>query len=174
MQVLLADYSRDSWRAHAHFSRCDIDSWMGAHRSFKRVASLLQKQTELCLDNAISENHLIQTLNHYGTSLVGSLHGHHSWEDSFLFPDLMKKESRIQHGLDKLESDHIELDKILNQFINSINDAIQTLKTSETVSRGDVGKMQQHAEALGNLLARHLSDEEDLIVPVVLNQELIY
>lgn len=174
MQVLLTDYPRGSWQAHAHFSRCDIDSWMGAHRSFKRVANSLQTQTELCLDDAVSTDNLVRTLRQYGGSLVNSLHGHHSWEDSFLFPDLMKKESRIQHGLDMLESDHVQLDKLLNQLVQSTNDAARCAESNETVSRDAVGELQQHTEALGKLLTRHLSDEEDLIVPVVLNQELVY
>jgi len=174
MQVLLHDYPRGSWHAHSHFSRCDIDSWMGAHRSFKRVAKELQNEAELCLDNAVGSEDLVRTFSHYGGSLVSSLHGHHSWEDRFLFPDLMLKEKRIQHGLDMLESDHVELDSLLNQLTQSTNDAARSMKNGVPVSRDDVGKLQQRTEALGQLLTRHLGDEEDLIVPVVLHRELIY
>ncbi len=57
----------------------------------------------LQLDGAFDAKGLARTINHYGDTLVSSLHGHHTWEDNYLFPDLTKREGRIQRGPDMLE-----------------------------------------------------------------------
>ena len=171
MGALLDQYPRDSWDAHPGFSEL-TRHWLGAHRMFRRVANIVRTDREAFLDHKRSPGDFVARLHHYGGGLIGSLHGHHGWEDAEYFPELSSADPRFDRGLEILEKDHEELDRVLHSFTDTALDAIGRMQDDSAAARDGVGRLQRMAELIEAFLQRHLSDEEDLAVPIILHHRL--
>ena len=104
--------------------------------------------------------------------MVGNLHGHHGWEDHSYFPELSAADPRFDTGLEILEKDHEVLDAVLDVFTRTANRTIKLIQLDEKQAREEAGKLLEVARAIKALLARHLSDEEELAVPIILHHRL--
>lgn len=171
MGILLRDYPREAWPDHPHFAR-SIQNWMGAHQMFRQLGDITRKGAERFLDGKVSADEYAGRLSYYGDLLVRNLHGHHSWEDRTFFPELSRADSRFDDGLDVLEADHLVLDETLDRFTRSANRAIKLFQLDERQAREEVGDVQKCASDIEAFLARHLADEEDLVVPIILHHKL--
>lgn len=107
-----------------------------------------------------------------GGALVGNLHGHHGWEDRSYFPELRAADPRFESGLDVLERDHADLDIVLEGFTRSANRAIKLIQLDETQARDEIGQLHGTARTIEAFLVRHLTDEEELAVPIILHHRL--
>lgn len=171
MRVLLGEYPREAWPDHPNFA-ASIGNWMGAHEMFRRLGKVVRLNTEGMLDRSIGADTYAARLSHYGNLLVRNLHGHHSWEDHAFFPELSAADARFDAGLETLESDHMTLDAVLDQFTRQANRVVKLLHLEEGQARDEAGGLHQTTEAIEALLARHLVDEEDLVVPILLHHKL--
>jgi len=171
MRILLAQYPREAWEAHPGFKE-KTKHWLGAHQMFRRVAERIRLDSEAILDRDIALGDFIGRLSYFGGNLVSNLHGHHGWEDHSYFPELSAADPRFDEGLEVLESDHAELDKVLDDFTRQANRVIQLATLDERQARNEVGKVHQQSEVIEAFLKRHLSDEEELAVPIILHHRL--
>jgi len=171
MQILLADYPRDIWKAHPGF-KDKTEQWLGAHQSFKRLIASLRKDTELFLDGSRDARDFGSRLAYRGSILVGNLHGHHSWEDHSYFPELSAADSRFDAGLAILEKDHAVLHQVLDRFTEHANHVLRLTQLDKAKARDDAGKLHSVSETIESLLHRHLGDEEELAVPIILHHRL--
>ncbi|GAA6182398.1 hypothetical protein NBRC116594_38360 [Shimia sp. NS0008-38b] len=171
MHQLLQTYPRDSWEAHPNFKEA-TRHWLGAHRMFRQLAEVIRTDAEVFLDGEREANDYAARLGHYGNMLVRNLHGHHGWEDHQYFPELSKADPRFDRGLEILETDHQELDQVLDGFTTSANRVIQLSHLDPSTMRKETGILHRHAETIEAFLARHLEDEEDLAVPIILHHRL--
>jgi hemerythrin-like domain-containing protein len=92
--------------------------------------------------------------------LVQNLHGHHQIEDLHYFPVLTRREPRLARGFEILDRDHHALDALLAGFAEDANAVLQ--------GRLEPGAFRERLLGFEAVLVRHLEDEEDLIVPVIL------
>lgn len=171
MQTLLRDYPRDSWDAHPGFAE-KTRHWLGAHQMFRQLAAVNLSETQSFLDRSRDPEAFAGRLSYYGDALVRNLHGHHHWEDHSYFPELAKADPRFQDGLDILESDHVALNAVLDSFVTSANRVIKLVHLDEKQAREETGALLQSTKAIQSFLARHLGDEEDLAVPIILHHRL--
>lgn len=171
MRFLLKDYPRDAWEAHPGF-KDKTRHWLSAHKMFRRVAALVRKDTESYLDAEISPDEFAQRLSYFGGNLIGNLHGHHGWEDRSYFPELSEADPRFDAGLALLEQDHADLDLVLHDFTQKANRVIRLTDLDETQARDETGALHEASAAIEAFLQRHLSDEEDLAVPIILHHRL--
>lgn len=171
MRVLLKDYPRDAWEAHPGF-KDKTRQWLGAHQMFRQLAQAVRTDAEQHLDGDLSANVYAARLSRYGNALVGNLHGHHTWEDRSYFPELAAADPRFEAGLDLLEQDHAHLDAVLDRFTSQANRAIKLTHLDETQVFDEVGKLHGTAKTIEAFLARHLTDEEELAVPIILHHRL--
>lgn len=158
LQVLLAAYPRAGWETHPEFGAL-TRFWLDRHLMFRRLADLLRSDTQARIDGGLDPAVYLQRLNRFGGMLVGELHGHHQIEDVHYFPRLSRMEPTLERGFDLLDADHHTLDDRLAGFTSAANGVL---------SGGAPGPFLEALEALDALLDRHLLDEEDLIVPVLL------
>lgn len=170
-RVLLQSYPRDSWEAHPGF-RDKTRQWMTAHQNFRRLADIVREDAEAYLDKSLGPETYAARLSRYGNLLVGNLHGHHGWEDHSFFPELAAADPRFETGLELLEKDHADLDGVLDSFTRQANRTIKLIQLDEPQARDEVGQMLGSAETIQAFLARHLADEEDLAVPIILHHRL--
>ena len=171
MQLLLTDYPRDDSSAHPNFKRA-TEQWMRAHHSFRQLAEVTRTETEAYLDKTRDAQDYAGRLSIYGNLLVRNLHGHHHWEDHSYFPELSAADPRFDRGLEILEKDHAALDGILDAFTAKSNRVIKLIQLDEAQARNEAGAVHEMASGIEQLLDRHLTDEEDLAVPIILHHQL--
>ena len=171
MRLLLEDYPRDSWPEHPGF-REKTQQWLRAHQSFRQLAQFLREDTQSYLNRDVAAEGYAARLSRYGNLLVGNLHGHHGWEDLSYFPELSAADPRFDAGLEILEADHEALDQVLDQFTRSANRAIKLVQLDEAQARDEAGNVLAAAETIEAFLKRHLADEEELAVPIILHHRL--
>lgn len=171
MRSLLHEYPRDAWESHAGF-KDKTRQWLGAHQMFRRLSAAVRMDAESYLDGKTDARDYVGQLVHRGGALVGNLHGHHGWEDHSYFPELSAADSRFDAGLEILEKDHIALNEVLDSFTETANRAIGMIQLDDGKSHSEVGKLRTAAEAIESFLQRHLSDEEELAVPIILHHRL--
>ena len=89
------------------------------------------------------------------------------------FPKLTKMEPRLDHGFELLDGDHKMLDGYLNDLADKTNDM---LRSNAADFIDTTATLRDTLVPFERFLDRHLIDEEDLIVPVLLrdgSQELM-
>lgn len=171
MQTLLRTLPRDGWHGHPHLAH-STRNWMRAHQGFRQLGQIVLDDTKAFLDNRTDAQVYAGRLAHFGNLLVRNLHGHHSWEDRKFFPELERTDARFADGLQMLESDHVALDSLLDRFTRAANRTVQ-LATLDPRQMGEEARpVRDMAETLGGFLNRHLTDEEDLVVPILLHHRL--
>lgn len=162
LRVLLADYPRPLWEADAGFDGL-IRFWLDRHLMFRRLLSDMTKDTQGFMDGRIGFDTYAGRLSRTGSGFVQHLHGHHQIEDAHYFPKLAGLDTRISTGFDILDADHHALDGHLGQFVELANAVFQDSDDTDAAGRFHTGLL-----GLAGFLDRHLTDEEDLIVPVLL------
>jgi hemerythrin-like domain-containing protein len=164
LQVLLKEHPREAWEADPNFNGL-ISFWLDRHMMFRKLGAIMLDEAKTLLDGRSGADHFARAVNHYGGTFVNQLHGHHQMEDHHYFPVLMTRDSRVERGFEMLDADHHALDGHLNAFVEAANDAIKGMGNDPKVAAS--GFLDAVTE-LDGLLRRHLDDEEDLIVPVIL------
>ena len=171
LSFLLNDLPRDTWPDHPGFARA-TRNWMGAHLGFRHLSGRITDTLEEYLDKRRDPGRVADDLGQLGHVLVRNLHGHHTWEDRSFFPELREAEPRFQAGLDTLEADHEVLDETLGTLTDQANRVIKLIQLDPAQARDEAGPLHETAAKLDGFLARHLQDEEDLIVPIILHHRL--
>ena len=171
MQFLLDRYPRDSWDSHPGF-REKTRHWLGAHQMFRRVAERIRLDTEGLLNKDMALDDYAGRLSRFGGTLVGNLHGHHGWEDHSYFPKLSAADPRFDAGLAVLEQDHADLDQVLDDFTRQANRVIKLATLDPAQAHDEAGSVQSTSVVIEAFLKRHLTDEEELAVPIILHHRL--
>ena len=121
---------------------------------------LLKSDAQAALSRQMEASAHAGRLSHFGGTLLNELHGHHQIEDRHYFPRLIKLDARLERGFDLLEKDHEAMDGLLHGMAEGAN----------SVLRGaEVGPFLDRLSGFERSLNRHLTDEEDIVVPVVLH-----
>lgn len=171
MQALLRDYPRETWPENPNFAD-SIQNWMGAHQMFRQLSNITRSDAEQFLNNDLDRDVYVGRLGHFGTLLVRNLHGHHTWEDRSFFPELAAADTRFDHGLQMLESDHVAMDRLLDDLTRHGNRLIQLSQLDPDQVLPEAGQIHDQACQIERFLERHLTDEEDLVVPILLHHKL--
>lgn len=166
LRVLLDTYPRESWEADPNFSTL-IRFWLDRHMMFRKLMDILRTDAEKALDADLEARTYAMRLSRLGGQFVSELHGHHGIEDMHYFPRLRGLDDRLTRGFDILDRDHHALDGHLETFTDQANDAIRAVVDKSFLTDG-ARNLHGTMGRLSAFLTRHLEDEEDLIVPVLL------
>ena len=166
LTMLLRDFPREAWEADPGFSDL-IRFWLDRHLMFRRLLAMMAEKAEVLADGNADPRLFAAELSRLGSMFAGELHGHHMIEDHHYFPHLKGLDARLAHGFDLLDADHHDLDAHLVQFADNANRLIGAIAEGEP-HRDALGAFAEGLSGTGRFLDRHLTDEEDLIVPVLL------
>ena len=133
---------------------------------FRQVVDKLGELTEQALDDAIEHQVYAAQLSRYARFFVEQLHGHHHIEDEHFFPILSQRDSRLTRGFTLLDSDHQELDAHLHFFTDAANQVISPANSLQLDA--SAGQFLDVVNSFNIFLNRHLLDEEELVVPLIL------
>jgi iron-sulfur cluster repair protein YtfE (RIC family) len=167
LRVLLNEFPRDAWADHPNYSEL-IAFWLDRHMMFRRLMEALLDDAGSALDRAIDPDGYRRRLAHLGGMLINELHGHHQIEDKHYFPSMAALDQRVRAGFDLLDRDHQDLDGLLDGLTRGANAVLQVKPTDATAFRDAVAGFRRELLAFDPLLNRHLVDEEELVVPVLL------
>ncbi len=160
LRVLVEAFPRADWSAHANFGEM-IQFWMQRHAMFRQLTLVLREDAQKYFDQGMIFDHYAQRLSHYGGTLLNQLHGHHQIEDAHYFPRLIQLDARLEKGFELLEADHEAMDGLLHGMADAANAALSS-------QGAKTGAFLDQLQRFDTLLDRHLNDEEDIVVPVVL------
>lgn len=166
LRVLLEDYPRAGWQDDPNFQGL-VAFWLERHLMFRRLMGTMQTDMQGLLDRTLAPQQAAARLSRFGGMFVEQLHGHHTIEDRHYFPVLAAREPRIEKGFAILDKDHHALDGHLDRFVKGANAVLRTLDDPDAL-RTRAGRFHGDLTGLEALLDRHLTDEEDLVVPVIL------
>lgn len=166
LRVLLEDYPRAAWEADPGFSGL-IRFWLDRHLMFRRLTGVMRGEAEAAIDGTMEAGLFAGHLSRYGSMFAGELHGHHMIEDAHYFPHLKGLDRRLGRGFEILDRDHHAIDGHLEAFAESANAVLRAAAAGEA-QRDALGAFHGGLTRLEGFLDRHLTDEEDLVVPVLL------
>lgn len=91
------------------------------------------------------------------------LHHHHNIEDQAYFPTFIRMYPQLKSGFEILDQDHVRLDALLNE-LQALNGQ---LARSESEDKALGQRLHQTLVTVSTLLSQHLTDEEDLVIPIL-------
>ena len=167
LRVLVLRYPRIGWEAHPHFTEL-TRFWLERHLGFRRMHRMLVEDTREFLDRDRDAQAYAGSLYRLASRFLNDLHGHHMIEDYQYFPILQRLDPRIASGFDLLESDHQALDAAIQGLAETTNAVLAAVRDRQPAAAG-AGVLDGRLAEFGRLINRHLIDEEELVVPVILD-----
>ena len=162
---LLPHYPRDGWMAHANMGG-HTRFWLSLHRSFRRAATHVERLNAEWREGRIPTDAFRQAMAPAMQRFLGALEHHHQMEDHVFFPKFIAAERRIARGIDLLETDHHAIDATIHETVAAAN----ALLGHEGDARREGEAYALRSEALTSLMRRHLDDEEEIVMPLILDR----
>jgi hypothetical protein len=167
LRVLVEKYPREGWEAHPHFSEL-TRFWLDMHLGFRRMQGLLVAETEGFLDRGRDPQAYARGLARVAGQYLNGLHGHHNVEDHHYFPLLKALDARVGWGFDLLDADHQAMDGAIDDLAQAANAVLAAVRDA-TPAEAAAAVLRRRLDGFGRMLDRHLTDEEELVVPVILD-----
>jgi hemerythrin-like domain-containing protein len=169
LRYLLEKYPREAWQGHENVQGMAM-MWLQRHDMFRELGGIL---SGAIADYREGRSDARQFASFFAPRLnffLGHLDGHHNIEDQHYFPLFARVESRLKRGFDILDSDHHLIHDGLERNAATANDFLRALERDEDARRFAADTYANENERLVAMLARHLDDEEDLIIPLILDR----
>ena len=169
LRYLLERHPREGWAAQEALGPLGR-YWLGRHAGFRELGAALDKATAAFQAGQIAPAEFGGWFAPRLQMFLSHLDGHHQVEDYHYFPRLRALEPRLAAGFDVLAADHETIHAALIEVVEAANALLVGLRDTATVERA-VG--DRYAGASTRLIAglmRHLDDEEDLIIPLLLDR----
>lgn len=169
LKMLISDYPREIWQTHDNLGDM-ARFWLQRHDMFREMGSILTGAIgdwrEGRMDDKGFAGFFVPRLNWY----LGNLDGHHNIEDHHYFPVFRKAEPRLTRGFDILDRDHHVIHDALEMNAEAARSYLSALEEGGDALKRAGEAYATENERLMRFLSRHLEDEEDLIIPVILDQ----
>jgi hemerythrin-like domain-containing protein len=169
LRFLLAKYPRSEWQQHDNV-RGMANLWLERHAMFREMGKLL---TGAIGDYREERKTAPEFANFFAPRLnffLGQLDGHHNVEDAHYFPVFARAEARLKRGFDILDGDHHAIHGALEANADTANAFLRALSENGDKQRFAADAYAEQNTRLVAMLSRHLDDEEDLIVPLILER----
>jgi iron-sulfur cluster repair protein YtfE (RIC family) len=138
------------------------------HLGFRRMQTVLLTETRGFIDRGRDPVAFARSLGGVAGQFLNGLHGHHHIEDDYYFPILKGLDARIASGFDLLDADHQAMDGAIHELAEAANAVLLAVK-ERAPAEAAAGALLGRLAAFERLLDRHLTDEEELVVPVILD-----
>jgi hemerythrin-like domain-containing protein len=169
LRVLIARYPREQWEGHANLGEM-ARFWLSRHAMFRELSGMIGEIGKQFHAGELTPAEFPRLFVPRLQFLLEQLNVHHQIEDYHYFPIFRAADARLARGFDVLENDHHAIHADMAATAETANALLRALQGDADALRrcGD-----DYAATSGRLLAgliRHLDDEEDLIVPLILDR----
>jgi len=164
--ALLRRHPRDGWQGNARLGMT-ARFWLDRHAAFRSLGEALEQATQRFLGGGLPPEDFQAFFTPRLQVLLGELNGHHQVEDHHYFPVFRQAEPALAPGFDLLARDHRALHADLYATADAANALLQALARRPDAE----GPAAAYAETSARLLTRmrrHLDDEEDLVIPLMI------
>ena len=192
LRVLADRYPRDVWHAEARLGET-ARFWLARHDMFREIGGELGRMMASLRADTLGSGgfgrQLVPTLGVF----LNQLNEHHHIEDRHYFPIFRAADPRLAAGFELLDRDHATIHADLLATADAGNALIRALAnrphpaaagagpagaaagTGRTGAAADLARRESDAytaasERLVRRVLRHLEDEEDLIIPLLLDR----
>ncbi len=169
LRVLIARYPREQWRGHANLGSM-AQFWLSRHDMFRELAAAIRAIEGGFRDGRLAPAELPRALAPRLQFLLSQLSVHHQIEDYHYFPIFRAADARLQRGFEVLEGDHHAIHADMARAADTANALLRALAGDTDTLRCCGDAYAAASAALLSGLIRHLDDEEDLIVPLILDR----
>ena len=169
LRVLLARFPREQWNGHANLGEM-ARFWLSRHDMFRELATMIKAIESQFREGALSPAEFPRQFVPRLQFLLSQLGVHHQIEDLHYFPIFRAAETRLARGFDVLESDHHHIHADMDRTAETANALLRALTGDADALRRCSDAYAAASGALLKGLIRHLDDEEDLIVPLILDR----
>jgi Hemerythrin HHE cation binding domain len=169
LRWLAEKYPRETWQEHANIHGI-ANMWLQRHDMFRELGGMLANGIGDYREGRLTAPDFARWFAPRLSHFLGDLDGHHNVEDHHYFPVFAKAESRLKHGFEILDADHHTIHEGLERNAEAANAFIRTLQESEDKQRFAADAYADENSRLIAMLTRHLADEEDLIIPLILDR----
>ena len=166
LRVLLEDLPKDQWQRHENFGGF-TQFWLQRHLMFRQLSDMLIGEVQAFRDRQIAAADYAPRLSQVAGMFLGQLNEHHKMEDAHYFPQLSRLEPRLAAGFKILDRDHVVLDGGLHELVTATNAVLGEIQAGGD-GQDPAAELESHLSRFAPLLDRHLVDEEELVVPVIL------
>ena len=157
------------------YNKLPPDKWFGADYAYKtsgwlKVHTNIRKRQRILMqisDAYISgefdwseyRSQILKRINMH----VLKLHQHHGVEDEGFFPEFVSMYPKLAPAFEILGHDH----EYLNELLDKLQIQNDMLARSEVEDKALAEELHKTLVAVTDLLQQHLTDEEDLVIPIL-------
>jgi hemerythrin-like domain-containing protein len=169
LRLLIDRYPREVWGAHANLGAM-AQFWLQRHDMFREIGDALAKATTAFRAGSATAQDFRGWFAPRLQFFLQQLNAHHQVEDLHYFPVFQAAEARLARGFEVLETDHKVIHERITATVESANAFLRTAVNDPDPLRVAGERYAETSGALLRLLTRHLGDEEDLIIPLILDR----
>jgi len=169
LRALLMQHPRESWPDHPRLGEV-ARFWLARHEMFRKLEGIVRHGLETRIDRLDDPpRDKLWLRRHLGFTLQ-QLDEHHAVEDHHYFPLFRRAEPRLGRGFALLDKDHDDLHRTLETLAERTQAVLTRADDDAPALKSALGRLNEAHEALARLLHGHLRDEEDLIIPLILER----
>jgi hypothetical protein len=162
-------YPRPLWPGHANLGEM-ARFWLQIHNGFRDLGGAIAEKTMDFRESRLPPEEFRALLAPRLQTLLSHLHGHHQIEDYQFFPLFSAAEPRLVRGFEVLERDHGQIHETIVEVVDAANHLLRATPTDLDLLRRAGDAYAEAGDRLFRRLDRHLGDEEDLIIPLILDR----
>ena len=137
--------------------------WLKVHTNIRKRQRILTQISEAYIDGEFDwaeyRSQILKRINMH----ILKLHQHHGVEDDGFFPEFIRMYPQLAPAFEILGHDHEYLNALLDK-LQIQNDA---LAKSEGEDKALAEQLHETLVKVTDLLQQHLTDEEDLVIPIL-------
>ena len=137
--------------------------WLKVHTNIRKRQRILVQISEAYISGEFDwseyRSQILKRINMH----VLKLHQHHEVEDDGFFPEFVSMYPKLAPAFEILGHDH----EYLNELLDKLQIQNDQLARSEIEDKALAEELHKTLVAVTNLLSQHLSDEEDLVIPIL-------
>ena len=169
LRVLVARYPRERWDVHPNLGEM-ARFWLSRHAMFRELSAAIEQIAAHLRAGKLPPQEFARQFVPPLQFMLDQLNVHHQIEDLHYFPIFRAADDRLARGFDVLEGDHHHIHADMARTAGTANALLRSLQGGGDTMRRCGDDYADASAALLKGLARHLDDEEDLIVPLILDR----
>lgn len=169
LRFLLERHPRDVWEGHARLGELGR-FWLQRHAMFRELGGALSEAVAAFRDDRLPLEQLRPWFAPRLRLFLTQLEEHHLVEDQHYFPVFRRSEPRLAKGFAFLEGDHHQLERDLHALAQAAASLLEAITGSPDAARKAADAYVGTSDRLVRGLLRHLDDEEDLVIPLLLDR----
>ncbi|MEZ5863922.1 MAG: hemerythrin domain-containing protein [Geminicoccaceae bacterium] len=167
--VLLDRHPRESWPTAGGIGPTGR-FWLQRHDLFRELTRALDMAARELREGRVDAARFVPWFRPRMGFLLQELHGHHRIEDLHYFPVFQAADPRLARGFQVLDADHHTIDRAIAELGTASDTLLRALASTTDDRPGAIAGLATTLPAFLDRLLRHLDDEEDLVIPLLIER----